>query len=106
MRAASWIRGSFSNILPSTSKLGFQTQQLYSDYFLESADFFRLDNITIGYTFKKLWKSDSNLRLAFTVQNVCTITGYSGVDPELSDGIDRDVYPRPRTFSLSANLNF
>lgn len=99
-------QGSFSNILPSTSKLGFQTQQLYSDYFLESADFFRLDNITIGYTFKKLWNSDSNLRLAFTVQNVCTITGYSGVDPELSDGIDRDVYPRPRTFSLSANLNF
>ena len=99
-------QGSFSNILPSTRDLGFETQQLYSDYFLESADFFRLDNITLGYTFKKLWNSDSSLRLAFAVQNVFTITGYSGVDPELSDGIDRDVYPRPRTFSLSANLNF
>ena len=99
-------QGSFSNILPSTRDLGFETQQLYSDYFLESADFFRLDNITLGYTFKKLWNSDSSLRLAFAVQNVFTITEYSGVDPELSDGIDRDVYPRPRTFSLSANLNF
>ena len=99
-------QGRFSNILPSTRDLGFETQQLYSDYFLESADFFRLDNITLGYTFKKLWNSDSSLRLAFAVQNVFTITGYSGVDPELSDGIDRDVYPRPRTFSLSANLNF
>ena len=99
-------QGSFSNILPSTRDLGFETQQSYSDYFLESADFFRLDNITLGYTFKKLWNSDSSLRLAFAVQNVFTITGYSGVDPELSDGIDRDVYPRPRTFSLSANLNF
>lgn len=99
-------QGGFSNILPSTRDLGFETQQLYSDYFLESADFFRLDNITLGYTFKKLWNSDSSLRLAFAVQNVFTITGYSGVDPELSDGIDRDVYPRPRTFSLSANLNF
>ena len=99
-------QGSFSNILPSTRDLGFETQQSYSDYFLESADFFRLDNITLGYTFKKHWNSDSSLRLAFAVQNVFTITGYSGVDPELSDGIDRDVYPRPRTFSLSANLNF
>ena len=98
-------QGNFSNILPSTRDLGFNTQQLYSDYFLESGDFFRIDNMTLAYTFPKLWNSKSSLRLAFTVQNVCTITGYSGIDPELS-GIDRDVYPRPRTFSFSANLNF
>lgn len=99
-------QGNFSNILPSTRDLGFNTQQLYSDYFLESGDFFRIDNMTLAYTFPKLWNSKSSLRLAFTVQNVCTITGYSGIDPELSSGIDRDVYPRPRTFSFSANLNF
>ena len=99
-------QGNFSNILPSTRDLGFNTQQLYTDYFLESGDFFRIDNMTLAYTFPKLWNSKSSLRLAFTVQNVCTITGYSGIDPELSSGIDRDVYPRPRTFSFSANLNF
>jgi TonB-linked SusC/RagA family outer membrane protein len=99
-------QGSFSNILPSTRDLGFDTQQLYTDYFLESADFLRMDNITLGYTFKNLWNSKSNLRLAFAVQNVFTITGYSGISPELSSGIDRDVYPSPRTFSISANLNF
>lgn len=99
-------QGNFSNILPSTRDLGFDTQQLYSDIFLEKGDFFRLDNITLAYTFPKLWRSGSSLRLAFTVQNVFTITGYDGVDPELSYGIDREVYPRPRTFSLSANLNF
>ena len=99
-------QGNMSNIMPSTRDLGFESQQLYSDYFLESADFFRIDNITLGYTFRKLWNSKSNMRLAFSVQNVATITGYTGIDPELSNGIDRDVYPRPRVFSLTANLNF
>ena len=99
-------QGNMSNIMPSTRDLGFETQQLYSDYFLERADFFRIDNITLGYTFRKLWNNKSNLRLAFSVQNVGTITGYSGIDPELSNGIDRHVYPRPRVFSLTANLNF
>lgn len=99
-------QGNFSNILPSTRDLGFDTQQLYSDIFLEKGDFFRLDNITLAYTFNHLWNTSSKLRLAFTVQNVFTMTAYDGIDPELSNGIDREVYPRPRTFSISANLNF
>lgn len=99
-------QGNFSNILKVTAEKGFQQQQLYSDYFLQRGDFFRIDNITLGYTFRKLWNSNSSLRLSVAVQNVCTITGYSGIDPEIYNGIDRDVYPRPRTFSLSANLNF
>ena len=99
-------QGNFSNILKSTASSGFQQQQLYSDYFLEKGDFFRIDNITLGYTFPKLWNSSSSLRVSASVQNVCVITGYSGLDPEIYNGIDRDVYPRPRTFSISANLNF
>ena len=99
-------QGSFSNILQSTRELGFKTQQLYSDYWLEKGNFFRIDNITLGYTFHKLWNSSSSLRLKFSVSNVATISGYTGIDPELSDGIDRDVYPRPRTFSIGANLSF
>ena len=99
-------QGNFSNILRYTASNGFQQQQLYTDYFLEKGDFFRIDNITLGYTFPKLWNSSSSLRLSASVQNVCVITGYSGLDPEIYNGIDRDVYPRPRTFSISANLNF
>lgn len=99
-------QGSFSNLLKSTVATGFDNQQLYSDYFLEDGSFFRIDNITLGYTFEKLWNSTSNLRVTFGVSNVCTITGYDGIDPELYSGIDREMYPRPRTFSLGFNLNF
>ena len=99
-------QGSFSNLLHSTVNTGFNIQQLYSDYFLEDGSFFRIDNITLGYTFEKLWNTKSNLRLTFGVSNVFTITGYNGIDPELYSGIDREMYPRPRTFSLGLNLNF
>ena len=99
-------QGSYSNILKVTQDTGFQTQQLYSDYFLEDASFFRIDNISLGYTFHKLWNSSSSLRLTFGVQNVAVFTGYSGIDPEIYSGIDREVYPRPRTYSFSASLSF
>lgn len=99
-------QGNFSNILCSTRDTGFLNQQLYSDYFLEKADFFRIDNISLGYTFPKLWNNSSSLRLTLGVQNLVTFSGYSGIDPEIYSGIDKEVYPRPRVFSLSANLNF
>ena len=99
-------QGNFSNILSRTKATGFQNQQLYSDYFLEKGNFFRIDNISLGYTFKKLWDQSSSLRLTFGVQNVATFTGYSGIDPEIYSGIDKEIYPRPRVFSLSANLTF
>lgn len=99
-------QGNFSNILRSTRDTGFLHQQLYSDYFLEKGNFFRIDNISVGYTFPKLWNKSSSLRLTLGVQNVVTFTNYSGLDPELYSGIDKEVYPRPRVFSVSANLNF
>ena len=99
-------QGNMSNILKATAESGFNQQQLYTDYFLEKGNFFRIDNITLGYTFEKLWNSASSLRLTAGVQNVCVFTGYSGVDPEIYDGIDRNVYPRPRTYSLTVNLTF
>ena len=97
-------QGSFSNILCSTRDLAFDNQQLYSDYFLENGSFFRIDNITLGYTFRKLWNDKSNLRVTFSVNNVHTFTGYKGLDPELYSGLDREMYPRPRTFSLGLTL--
>lgn len=99
-------QGSFSNILRSTRDHGFQQQQLYSDMWLEDGSFFRFDNVTLGYTFDRLWNSSSRLRLTFSVSNIATITGYSGLDPELTDGLDREVYPRPRTYTLGVNLTF
>ncbi len=105
-------QGSFSNLLKSTAESGFENQQLYTDYWLEKGDFFRFDNITLGYTFPRLWDKKSSLRVTLGVQNVATITSYSGVDPEIYSGnsscpgIDKDVYPRPRTFTLGLNLNF
>lgn len=99
-------QGSFSNILCSTRDKGFQQQQLYSDIWLENGSFFRFDNVTLGYTFDRLWNDSSRLRLTFSVSNIATITGYSGLDPELTDGIDREVYPRPRAYTLGVNLTF
>ena len=105
-------QGSFSNIFKYTADQGFENQQLYSDYWLEKGDFFRFDNITLGYTFPRLWTNHSPLRVTLGVQNVATITSYTGIDPEIYSGnsscpgIDKEVYPRPRTFTLGLNLNF
>ncbi|MFC4676867.1 TonB-dependent receptor [Dysgonomonas termitidis] len=96
----------YKNILRVTRDKGFEVQRLYSDYFLENGSFFKMDNITAGYTFPKLGKSDMSLRLSGAVQNVFIITGYSGLDPEIYSGIDRNTYPRPRVYTLSLNLNF
>ena len=106
MQQAYSDQGSFSNLLKSTVETGFYNQQLYSDYWLEDGSFFRIDNITLGYTFPRLWNSSSSLRITLGVQNVCTFTKYSGVDPELYSGLDRDVYPRPRTYTLGLKLLF
>lgn len=98
--------GISGNIMKSTLETGFTQKRLFSDYFLEKGSFFKLDNITLGYSFRKLWNTSSSMRLAFSVQNVFTITNYSGIDPEVYSGIDRNVYQRPRIYSLSLNLNF
>lgn len=99
-------QGTSSNIMRSTLQTGFTQKRLFSDHFLEKGDFFKLDNITLGYSFRKLWNTSSSMRLAFSVQNVFTITDYSGLDPEVYSGIDRNVYQRPRMYSISLNLNF
>ena len=84
---------------------GFQNSQYFSDYYVENASFVRMDNITLGYNFGKLINKTSNLRLSATVQNVFVITKYSGLDPEVQGGIDNNIYPKPRTYSLGVNLD-
>ncbi len=81
-------------------------RQLLSDYFLQNASFLRMDNLNIGYNFGKIAHDKATLRLNAVVQNVFTITKYQGLDPEISNGIDRNFYPRPRTYSLGIGLDF
>jgi iron complex outermembrane receptor protein len=84
------------------------TEQFYSDMFLHNASFFRMDNIEGGYTFKNVDKKGVDIRIALGVSNVFIITRYPGMDPEATDvnGIDSNIWPRPRTFSLKLNVNF
>lgn len=84
------------------------TNQQYSDMFIENASFFRMDDINLGYTFRNISKTGLNLRVAASVQNVFVITNYSGLDPELAafDGIDGTIIPRPRLYTLRLSLNF
>jgi iron complex outermembrane receptor protein len=81
---------------------------IISDYYLENASFLRMDNVTLGYTFKKPIKkfASNSIRIWAGMQNVFTITNYSGLDPELFNGIDNTNYPRPRTFLVGANIKF
>ncbi len=84
----------------------FVNAQYHSDHFVENASFLRMDNISVGYTINQLFDVVSSMRVSATVQNVFTITEYSGQDPEVFGGIDYNLYPRPRTFVLGLNLNF
>ncbi len=89
----------------SVLKTKFMTKQIQSDYFVQNASFLKIDNITLGYNCEKLFKG-CNARFYATVQNPIVITKYDGMDPEVDNGIDRDVYPRPLTFLFGVNLNF
>lgn len=81
-----------------------------SDYFVQNGSFFKCDNITVGYSFSNLGKTDKykgvSGRVYATVNNVFTITKYSGVDPEVVGGIDNNIYPRPLSGLLGVNFNF
>ena len=95
-----------SNLHASVLKYGFVNTQYFSDLYVEKAGFFRLDNVSIGYTFKNLAQFKS-LRLYGAIQNVFTSTKYSGVDPMAGiNGIDNNLYPLSRTFTGGLNLGF
>lgn len=104
--------GNLPNFAKNVKKTGFTKansgEQWYSDMFLENASFFRLDDVNLGYTFRKLGNFDCNLRVALCAQNVFVLTRYSGMDPECnnSNGIDGTIWPRPRTYSFRLNFSF
>ena len=105
-----WTNSFISNRLESATKTNFANKAQYlSDYYVRDGSFLKIDNITLGYNFPELFKAKDKalgLNLYFTVQNVCTFTKYDGLDPEVYGGIDNNIYPRPRTFTLGAKLNF
>ena len=82
------------------------TEDGLSDYFIQNASFLKCDNITVGYSFEKLFKLPISGRIYATAQNVFTITKYKGIDPEINGGYDGNIYPRPFTGVLGLNLNF
>lgn len=106
--------GYTANILTAVEETQFTNAQYWSDIYLENASFFRMDNITVGYSFDKILTEKLNGRVSFTVQNAFVVTDYSGLDPEINSGskegpnvgIDNSIYPRPRTYMLGLNLNF
>ncbi len=102
-------QGFLTNMVDVVNRTGFtrsnSPQQIKSDYFIEDASFIKMDNITLGYNFNKIFKSSIAGRLAFSVQNVFVITNYTGLDPE-GWGIDNNIWPRPRIYTLGLNLTF
>lgn len=101
----SYNNSQLNNLNTSFLKTGFKTRQYLSDYYVENASFLKLDNLSLSYNVGKICKWAS-LTVSAMVQNVFTITGYSGTDPEVPNGMDNSFYPRPRTYSLSLGFQF
>lgn len=110
MNTGAWSTVSYNsyqlnNMNSSYLKTGFQNRQYLSDYYVENASFLKMDNLTLGYNFGRINKWCS-INLSAMIQNVFCITKYSGVDPEVPNGMDVSFYPRPRTYSISLGLEF
>ena len=101
----SYNNSQLNNLNASFLKTGFKTRQYLSDYYVENASFLKLDNLSLSYNVGKISKWAS-LTISAMVQNVFCITGYSGTDPEVPNGMDNSFYPRPRTYSVSLGLQF
>ena len=108
-----WTGEGTSNYYPRVTESNINWQ--FSDLFIHDGDFLRISNITLGYDFAKILKTDifSQARLYLQVQNAFTFTKYNGMDPEIgygvnswASGVDLGYYPRPRTFLIGVNLKF
>ena len=99
-----WTNNFVRNCMGNAMSLGFDNAAYFSDYWLEDGSFFKIDRITLSYLFD-LDKGGA-LSIFGTVQNVATFTKYSGIDPEVFNGIDNNLYPRPRTYIIGLKYNF
>ncbi len=94
-----------SNLL-TTNFTTATTQRYLSDYYIQKANFIKLDNVTIGYTFKKVLDNKVDAKLTLGGQNLLILSPYKGIDPEIGNGLDKNIYPRPRMYTLGLNVNF
>jgi TonB-dependent starch-binding outer membrane protein SusC len=113
-KASVWTSSNYmANRMPITLDRNNQTDELtskLSDYYVQNASFLKLDNITLGYSFNQLFKGGKyhglNGRIYATATNVLAISKYKGLDPEVTSGVDSNMYPRALSFQLGLNLNF
>ena len=112
-----WHGEGTSNTVPRISGTGHPNTNYVSTRYMENADYFKIKTVTLGYDFKKIWKSSpfQQLRLYVQAQNLITFTGYTGLDPEVGNaagadswasGIDLGLYPPSRTFLVGASIKF
>lgn len=97
------------NLNPSFLESGLMTattEQFLSDHWIEKANFFRMDYFRVGYDLGEAFKGKANVQVGATVNNVFVWSPYSGIDPENTNGIDLNLYPRPRIFALNLNITF
>lgn len=104
--SGAFSNGTTRNRISSITRTNFSNPQLLSNYYLEAADFFRMDNITLSYFVDNFVSEKFSASFSFTVQNAFVISDYTGLDPEVQSGIDNNIYPRPRVFTLGLNVNF
>lgn len=105
-RARLFANAFLSNRTSYAFDTNWQTSKVLSDYYVQNGSFFRIDNITLGYSFENLFSSRLGGRVYATVQNPFVFTKYKGLDPEISGGFDDNFYPRPVTYMLGLSLNF
>ena len=102
--------GYWKNMPKYLDQTKFVNRQYASDYFVQNASFFKLDNASAGYNFPTI-KDKLHIRLSFTAQNLFVITDYQGQDPEVgfnngNAGIDNNYYPRARTYLVGLSLSY
>jgi iron complex outermembrane receptor protein len=101
-----YLSGCLGNANRNLLETQFENPKYFSDYYIENGSYLKLDNASLGYTFDDLLAGKLNLRLYTTAQNLLLITKYRGLDPEVANGIDNNIYPRPRTFLFGVSLTY
>ena len=112
-----WTGEGTSNTQPHITSTGSENVNLVSTRYMEDADYFKIKTVTLGYDFKYIWKTCpfQQLRLYVQAQNLCTFTGYTGLDPEVGNsaggngwasGVDLGLYPSSRTYLIGASIKF
>lgn len=98
--------GYLNNLNRNVFDSQFENPRYFTDYYISNASFFKIDNVSLGYTITEIFNQKANVRLYGAMQNVATFTNYNGMDPEVSNGIDNNLYPRPRTLVFGVNIDF